>query len=152
MHGKQNTAFFYASFISLGFVFRDAHSDERACKAADNSARTRARKSCHDRAGGDERTEAWNRQRSDADKPAQSPANHRSGSCSGGGPFGGLGGLFVSKILGSLILGKQNRDIGAAEPVGAQDINCRLCACAIRINSKNSRIFACHRKLSLVVF
>ena len=63
MHRQQNTAILHAAFIPLGFILRNAKSDECSDEAAHSAAHTETRERTHAGACCDERTNAGNRQR-----------------------------------------------------------------------------------------
>jgi len=73
MNCHQDPAFQDSSFVPLGFIFRYSHSDESSCKTAQGSAYANSRQSRNHRSCCDDRSDAWNRQRADADEPTQLP-------------------------------------------------------------------------------
>ncbi len=54
MHGKENSSLLQATFVLLGFVFRNTHSDQCTGKSADPSSHADPRQPRHNRAGSDE--------------------------------------------------------------------------------------------------
>lgn len=113
--GDQDVAALDLAFVTLGFKFRDAHSDERARNAAHRAAEGRAAEGRHDRAGRNERAHAGNRQRANARQPAQRPAEDAAGNAAGRRAFRRLGVLFVREILRARLIGEQHGDVVVGE-------------------------------------
>ena len=98
MDRKQDASILNPAFESLGLIFRDSESHQCTSNPAHRASHASSSKSCHDRAGGYERSQAGNRQCADTKQPSQRSAQNHS--CSGPrrGSFGRLGSLLVGKI------------------------------------------------------
>src|SRR5580692_668478 len=64
--GKQDAAVLDASFVALGFVFRNTHSDQSAGETTDRAADAETCERRHDRASRDERAYAGNCKRANS--------------------------------------------------------------------------------------
>src|SRR6267378_1517737 len=99
MDRDQDPAIFNSAFVTLGFVFRDAHSHERSSDATDRASHSGSSESGHDRAGGDKRTQSRNSESANAHQPSHGPAEDDSGAGTCRGSFRSLGAFLVCKIL-----------------------------------------------------
>src|SRR4051812_2523614 len=76
MDGDEDVPFADLAFVLLGFVFRNAESDQRSCQAANGCTEGCSAERCHDRTGRDEWADSGDRERADADQPAKSAAEN----------------------------------------------------------------------------
>ena len=72
-------AVFYPTLVALGFVFRNAHSDQSANQSAcrRTHAHTGVSQRPHDGTCGYERSQTWNRERADAGQQPEGAADRR---------------------------------------------------------------------------
>jgi hypothetical protein len=63
------------SFVSLGFVFRNSHSNQRPRKTTKSAAYPDASESCHYGTCGDDGTNARKRHRAHSNEPAERSTN-----------------------------------------------------------------------------
>src|SRR5579862_5228068 len=98
-------------FVSLRFVFRDSHPNERANNTAECATGSEASKSGYDRTGRNQWTESGNCKSADPDKQSQSSTDHSAGRNSSGGAFWCFCALVVRKVFRTFVVRKQNRDI-----------------------------------------
>jgi len=106
MNGKKNTSLFQTSFVTLGLVFRNAHTDQRTSNSANGSSNSQPRQTCHDRACGYERAKSWDRQQADACEYPERSTQHGSGASSGGRALWRFRGFFCGYRLRAQILWK----------------------------------------------
>src|SRR5579875_495544 len=143
---QQDAAAPYPTLVAFRLVFGDAHSRKRAGYAADRSTYAEAGKRRHDRSCGNEGPDSGNRQSADANQPSQGASDHPSGHAPGGSALRSFSALFVSEILRSCILRKENRNIGIPKSCRLERIHAALDACIIGVNAENSSIFLRHLK------
>ena len=67
MDRKEYATVLDATFIALGFVFGNSHSNQRPQKSSDGASRTESSQPGYDGAGGDERPQTWNGECTDSD-------------------------------------------------------------------------------------
>src|SRR3954453_20791765 len=103
MYGQEDSAVLDQAFVALGFVFRNAHSDQSANQPAHDAASAGTRKRTHDGTCGDERPKAWNGECTDSGQKTQRTTDDRSRSGARRRAFRGFGSLFVGEFLGSHI-------------------------------------------------
>src|SRR5712671_4112632 len=85
VHGEKESSFFDPAFVTLGFEFWNAHTDQGSRNPADHSTRAGAGERSHDRTSGDQRPDSRNCERTNSSQPSQSAADDRTRSCSGRG-------------------------------------------------------------------
>ena len=90
MDRNQDAAVFDAAFVTLGFILRNAHADQRADEAARRAADTEPGQRAHDRTRRDERSKAGDGERADAGKQAQRSAHYSARGRAGAVPSGAL--------------------------------------------------------------
>ena len=108
MDGKQNAAFFHASFIALGLVLGDAHADECSRDATQGATSAGSSQRGHNRTRCNQRAYARNSERANARQPSQCAAEYRSGARSCGGSFRRFSVFLVSEVFRAFVLGKKN--------------------------------------------
>src|SRR6266851_2261507 len=151
VHGEKDSSLFDSAFVAFCFILGNAHANQGSSYAADYSAGAGTSERGHDWTSGNQRADSGNRQRTDSGQPPQASADYRTRSCSSGGSLWRLGAFLVGEILGSLVLRKQNRDVGVPKIFLAQPVDCIFDADPGTINSKYCRIFACHADLLYVL-
>src|SRR5271154_753265 len=115
VHGQQDAALLYASFIALGLIFRDAEADQRAGESANGAADTDASQGSHNRASRDEWTDARYGQRANSSQQTQRAAQDRAGACSSCRTFRCFCRFFSPNLPGSEIFRKQRRNLARGE-------------------------------------
>src|SRR5579872_2025443 len=144
MHGEQDSAFLDPAFVTLGFVFGNAHADQSSRDAANCAADAHPCQSSNYRAGCNERADARNCQRTNAGQPTESSANHGTSCSPGCGSLGGLSVLFDCEVFRALILGKQNGDIGIAKTLRSEEVDCVFHVALSAIKSECCCVFSSH--------
>src|SRR5579864_3895019 len=99
MNGEQNASIFHAAFVTLGFVFRNAHTNQGSSDSTYRSAYASSSQGCHNRAGSDKWPQAGNGNGADAEQPSHGSADDRSRSSAGGCTLRRLRVLFMRKIF-----------------------------------------------------
>ena len=108
MDRQKNAAVFDHSFVALGFVFGNAHSNQRADQAAYHSSASDACQRAHNRACRDKGSEPWDGKCADSGQEAQRPTNRRAGRCARSNSFGGFRAFLVRKVFRADILRQEN--------------------------------------------
>src|SRR6185437_5323887 len=138
---------FYAAFVTLGFVFGNSHSHQRACNPADRASDTDSRQRSYNWSRSYEWANTRNRQGADAGQPSQSTPDYRPRASSGRGTFGCFRMFLVGKILRAFILGKQYGNIRVPETRCLQRIYRLSRGDFVPIDSKHCCIFSSHLDL-----
>ena len=115
-NGNEDVAFRDAVFVTFGFEFGYAETDQTTGDSADGGTGCRTAESGEKRTCGDERTDTRNCQRADAGKQAEGSAKHAAGSGACHGTFGRLGVFLMGKLMGGLFVGEENGDVVRGEP------------------------------------
>src|SRR5208283_125667 len=76
---EKHTPLFEPTFVALGFIFRNSHSNQSAGDATKSNSNSDTSQSCHDRAGGDKGPKTRYCECTNPREPTQSSANSRSG-------------------------------------------------------------------------
>src|SRR5262249_20551339 len=108
VHRDENVSLSDLSLVLLGFIFRNAQSDQGTGKAAHCSTDVIHRKRGKERSSRNTRSNAWDSQEAYADEPSQYAADDRTRAGACRGAFRRLGGFFMGKIPGSAFVGEQN--------------------------------------------
>src|ERR1017187_7687588 len=116
MNGNQNAALSDAPVRADRFIFGDPHTDEGSHESSDGASGAHTGQRRHDRYRRDERAEAWNGQRPDSNLEVQRTADAATRTCPRNGALRSLGALLVREIFGSLLVGKQNRNVIMSPP------------------------------------
>src|SRR5271165_466958 len=104
MDRQKHAAVLNHPLVTLGFVFRQSHPDQRSDEPADNSSGPDATEGAHDRTSRDEWSKSGNRQRADARQPAECSTDYRASGRTGGRTFRRLGALLVREFLVALVV------------------------------------------------
>src|SRR5262245_23725978 len=91
MDGDQVATLADTSRVALGFDFRNASADETSNETACGTHGASAGQRCHDRPSGNQRADAGDRQRSNADEPPEDATRGSPGASTCCGAFGRLG-------------------------------------------------------------
>src|ERR1035441_5198310 len=148
MDGNQNAALSDSPVIANRFIFGDTHTDEGSHESSDSASGAHTGQRRHDRSRRDERAEARNRQRADANQEAQRTADDATRTCSRTGALRSLGALLVREVFGSLVVGKQNRNVLMPESGCKKCIDSLLDLHPIGIEAECCRILSCHMLVS----
>src|SRR5579862_4383480 len=99
MDREQNPSLFDSTFITLGFILRNTHTNQSSSNATHCTSNTHPGKSSHNRTCGNQRTNTRNGERADAREPPQASANYSSGGYTRSRAFGCLRVFLVGKIF-----------------------------------------------------
>src|SRR5262249_23885463 len=105
--------------------------------AARRGAKSRTAERGHDRSGGDERPDARDRQRADADVPAHGATQDANDDATGGGTFGALRRLLVGDVSRAGLGREEDGDVVAVEAVALQRVDDRLRLALRRCDTEN---------------
>ena len=99
------------TFISFGFEFRNAQTDQTTGDPTHGGSNCDATQRGDNRTGCNERPDPWNGQSADSGDPTQCPADDTACAGSSDSAFRGLGVLFVSEVTGRPFIREKHRDI-----------------------------------------
>src|SRR5262245_6589833 len=116
VHREQDAARSDLAFVALGLVLGDAGSDEGAGQATDGCADGRTTERRHDRACGDEGTEARDGERAYSSEPAQRATHPDAGAPAGRRAFGCLARTLVRQVTAAGRVREQDGYVVAREP------------------------------------
>src|ERR1700686_4447056 len=144
MHGEQDSAFLDPAFVALGFVFGNAHANESSRDAANRAAYADSGESSHDRSCRNERADARNGQRANTGQPTERSADYGASCGTGCGSLGRLRVFLNREVFRALIFGEQNGDVGIAETLRPQEVDCVFHVALSAINSECCCVFSSH--------
>src|SRR5580658_3898657 len=99
MDREKNATFFDSSFVPLRLILGNTHTDQGPDQTTYRAAYSEAGQSTHDRACGNEWTNAGDRERTDSRQQAQSPTDHSARRYAGGCSLRRFGILLVGKVF-----------------------------------------------------
>ena len=120
--GNEDVPFFDFAFVAARFVFGNAHANQRASDAADGCAHRSGAERGHNRARGEERTDARNGESADSREPAQGAGEDATGARTSRSAFGGLSVAFVGEILNSSLIGSERGNLVVRNPRGLEAV------------------------------
>src|SRR5664279_1042855 len=99
MNRNENVTFLDLAFITLGFEFRNAQTDESTGNAADGCSYGHPAQRGDNRSGGDKGADSRNGQCANARDPAQRPDHSTTSDSTGDSSFRSFGTLLVREVV-----------------------------------------------------
>src|SRR5262245_40371443 len=115
MDGEQIPTIPHSTFISPGFIFGNANSDQPTENSSGRSYGASASQSRNNRACRDESSETRNREGTDTDKPAQRATQHDSGARARNDTLWSFARLSMAEIFGPDVLCHEEGNVCVAK-------------------------------------
>src|SRR5512134_2755650 len=141
MDRHEDAAVFDHALVALRLVFGNAHANERARDAADDTTYAHTCERGHNRTCCDKRPQSWDGERADSGEPTKRAADR--GACAGARrcALGCLGAFLMRKVPCSFARRKKHRDVIVAKALDTELIDRLICLFGIGKDTEHRDVF-----------